>query len=134
MKFEFTRAVEIEPYGSISEGCVCWCSYVDEVTGRIEMNAEGDEPSLLWWNNRIMLEPFDSDDITEALTVSRREVPALPKPAYVPRHGLRYAAALMLAFLIGLAMPTPHIAAEAFCAVAEDIGLVVDFIDQGTAH
>lgn len=123
MSVVFTRDVEIAPYGTIGKGCRCWVSWVDEISGRTEINPEGDEPALLWWNNRIILEPFDTDEITEALVVERRSVPPVP-PSRSLRRCLapgRVAALVLLAFAVGWLLPNPPVLAEGLTAAIEQL-------------
>lgn len=109
----FTRAVELAPYGIIEKGCKCWVSWVDATTGQTEITAEGCEPALHWWDNRIMLMPYDTDDLASALRiVVHKRTTKVPRACdWVPRaeHVTQMCCIAILAFLVGcVAAPAAH--------------------------
>lgn len=53
------------PYGRITAGTKGFVDFIDQETGAVWILMEGMEPALVMWNNRLVLMPFDTDDLTE---------------------------------------------------------------------
>ncbi|MBW7970938.1 hypothetical protein [Bradyrhizobium sp. BR 10289] len=64
----------LNEFGEIPAGAKGFVEFIDNVTGLHEILMEGAEPALLPWGNKIVLSPFESDDLASCLVVVLRQV------------------------------------------------------------
>lgn len=55
------------PYGWITAGAKGFVDFVDERDGTLWILIEGMEPALLHWENKLVLVPFDTEDLLDVL-------------------------------------------------------------------
>lgn len=80
------------PLGVVAAGAKGFVKIVDETDGSLEILMEGLEPALVLWNNTLVLMPYDTEDLLDAIEFKRA-------PAVISRRlgdYLRLAAAFLL--------------------------------------
>lgn len=58
--------------GEVPEGAKGFVSFVDEDMGAIWILMEGQEPALIYWDNTLVLVPFDTEDLLAVVAFKRR--------------------------------------------------------------
>lgn len=114
-RVEFKQDVDIYPYGRIIAGDRAVVSYVDGVSGDVDLRLES--PSFLD-EDTLTLTPFVNDDAAACVEVTSSPVHAVPKKPLSDRPSLVWALAISAA-----ALPPVALLAEYF-ASAEVIGTV----------
>jgi hypothetical protein len=57
------------PYGLVPAGTKGFVEYIDEPQGSVWILMEGMEPALLHWDNRLIIVPYDTEDLVACLEV-----------------------------------------------------------------
>lgn len=70
-----TFAADYEtPWGKLAAGTKAFVSFVDDKDGLTELLVEGADPALYAWDNKLVLVPFDTEDLTDCLAAALRSV------------------------------------------------------------
>lgn len=65
------------PHGLVPEGAVGFVEHVDGESGAVWILMEGIEPALLYWDNTLIIVPYDTEDLLACLEVTALAVPKL---------------------------------------------------------
>jgi hypothetical protein len=73
MEIKLTRSYNTE-FGEIPLGTKGFVEYVDDETGLVEVLMEGIWPALMHWYNKLILVPFDTEDLTDCMVCGLRTI------------------------------------------------------------
>lgn len=62
------------PWGVVPTGTKGFVEYVDDIDGMLVVLVEGAEPALYNWGNKLVLIPFDTDDLADCLVCGLRSL------------------------------------------------------------
>lgn len=71
LEIKLTKSYSTE-FGEIPLGTKGFVDYVHEDTGLVEVLMEGIWPALMHWQNKLVLVPFDTDDLADCLVCGLR--------------------------------------------------------------
>jgi len=109
-------------YGLIPAGTKGWIEVVHPEEGCVQVRWEGAEPALYAWGNVLILVPFSTDDLTDALVVYDHKAdltgptdPPQSKGRFASKRAkfaMRVAACFLIVFVWGLLLEPAVLACE----------------------